>query len=158
MTTSKKACQINVRWMILRDMDEILVTEHLSSKHHWSEDDFLHHLRKRNCIGQVAEIGDSVIGHCLYELERDRLEIVNLAVHPAFRRRGVASKFIEKLIGKLSTYRYQRLAINVADDALPAHLFLRHHGFKCTRIKRWDDGDIYRMVYEPKWTTITKQT
>ncbi len=59
--------RVHIRWMIRRDMQEVLQTEQESFHVPWTEDDFLHCLRQRNCIGMVAESGDQVVGHVIYE-------------------------------------------------------------------------------------------
>ena len=68
--------------MIRRDMPEVMRTERASFEYSWTEDDFLRCLRQRNCIGMVAERGDSIIGFMIYELHKTRLHVLNFAVHP----------------------------------------------------------------------------
>ena len=46
---------VHIRWMIRRDMPEVLGIENSSFEFSWSEDDFIRCLRQRNCIGMVAE-------------------------------------------------------------------------------------------------------
>ena len=48
-------CDVQIRWMIRRDMPEVLDIERLSFEFAWTEEDFLCCLRQRNCIGMVAE-------------------------------------------------------------------------------------------------------
>src|SRR5690348_2779098 len=45
---------VHIRWMIRRDMPEVMRTERASFEYSWTEDDFLRCLRQRNCIGMVA--------------------------------------------------------------------------------------------------------
>src|SRR5215470_6285738 len=93
---------VHIRWMIRRDMPEVLAIESHSFEFPWSEDDFIRCLRQRNCIGMVAERDERVVGFMIYELHRNRLHILNFAVHPDFRRHGVGHQMATKLIGKLS--------------------------------------------------------
>ena len=46
---------VHIRWMIRRDMPEVLQIERTSFEYPWSEEDFIRCLRQRNCIGMVAE-------------------------------------------------------------------------------------------------------
>ncbi len=48
--------RVHIRWMIRRDMPEVLQTEQESFDYSWTEEDFLRCLRQRNCIGMVADI------------------------------------------------------------------------------------------------------
>ena len=79
----RSATGVHIRWMIRRDMPEVMRTERASFEYSWTEDDFLRCLRQRNCIGMVAETGDSIIGFMIYELHKTRLHVLNFAVHPA---------------------------------------------------------------------------
>jgi ribosomal-protein-alanine N-acetyltransferase len=137
--------------MIRRDMAEVLQTEQDSFEYAWTEEDFLRCLRQRNCIGMVAEQGDKVIGFMIYELHKTRLHILNFAVHPAFRRHGVGSQMVSKLIGKLSSHRRTRITLEVRETNLAAQLFFRALDFKAVRVLRGyyeDSGeDAFLMHY-----------
>src|SRR5438874_13513583 len=93
----KSAVRIHIRWMVRRDMPEVMVTERASFEYSWTEDDFLRCLRQRNCIGMVAEIDDRVVGFMIYELHKSRLHILNFAVHPNVRRTGIGGLMVAKL-------------------------------------------------------------
>jgi len=143
--------RIHIRWMIRRDMAEVLQTEQESFTVPWTEEDFLHCLRQRNCIGMVAELGDRVIGHVIYELHRNRLHILNLAIHPAQRRQDVGTQVMTKLIGKLSSHRRARITLEVRETNLIAQLFLKSLRFVATKVVKtyYEDTneDAYFMEY-----------
>ena len=80
--TEKEQVRVHIRWMIRRDMPEVLQTEQESFEYSWTEEDFLRCLRQRNCIGMVAEQGEKVVGFMIYELHKNKLHILNFAVHP----------------------------------------------------------------------------
>src|SRR4051812_19739028 len=101
MTTVKEQARLHVRWQIRRDSPEILFIENASFSMPWTEEDFLKCLRERNCIGMVGEQGDRVISYMLYLLGKHHLEIINFAVHPDYRRKGVGSQMVAKLVSKL---------------------------------------------------------
>src|SRR2546423_1822739 len=85
-STEKEQARVHIRWMIRRDMPEVLQTEQQSFEYPWTEEDFLRCLRQRNCIGMVAEQGEKVVGFMIYELPKAKLHILNFAVHPGWRR------------------------------------------------------------------------
>ena len=60
--------KVHIRWMIRRDMAEVLAIEADSFEYPWSEDDFIRCLRQRNVIGMVAELDDRIVGFMVYEL------------------------------------------------------------------------------------------
>ena len=91
---------VHIRWMIRRDMPEVLQIEQQSFEFPWSEEDFIRCLRQRNCIGMVAEYEERVVGFMIYELHKSRLHILNFAVSPDCRRHSIGGQMVEKLIGK----------------------------------------------------------
>src|SRR5262249_56138096 len=88
----KDEVRVDIRWMIRRDMPEVLQTEQESFEFAWTEEDFLRCLRQRNCIGMVAEQGEKVVGFMIYELHKAKPHILNFAVHPGWRRLGVGAQ------------------------------------------------------------------
>src|SRR5438128_3858819 len=113
--TEKEQVRVHIRWMIRRDMPEVLQTEQASFEYAWTEEDFLKCLRQRNCIGMVAEFEERVVGFMIYELHKTKLHILNFAVHPKFRRTGIGEQMIEKLIGKLSSHRRTKITLTIRE-------------------------------------------
>lgn len=145
------ALKVHIRWMIRRDMHEALAIESDSFEFPWSENDFLRCLRQRNCIGMVAEHGDRIVGFMIYELHKARLHILNFAVNSRYRRSGVGTQMVNKLIGKLSTQRRNRILLEIRETNLAAQLFFRDSGFRAVSVLRdfYEDTteDAYLMQY-----------
>src|SRR5881398_1542440 len=149
--TDKEQLRVHIRWMIRRDMPEVLQTEQQSFEYPWTEEDFLRCLRQRNCIGMVAEQGEKVVGFMIYELHKAKLHILNFAVHPGWRRLAVGAQMVAKLISKLSSHRRTRITLEVRETNLIAQLFFRHEGFKAVKVLRafYEDSgeDAFLMEY-----------
>ena len=149
-SATKDVC-VHIRWMIRRDMPEVLDIENRSFEFSWTEEDFIRCLRQRNCIGMVAEHDERVVGFMIYELHKNRLHILNFAVHSDFRRRGVATGMIRKLVGKLSPQRRNRILLEIRETNLAAQLFFREAGFRAISVLRefYEDTpeDAYLMQY-----------
>jgi [ribosomal protein S18]-alanine N-acetyltransferase len=143
--------RVHIRWMIRRDMAEVLDIEHQGFEFPWSEEDFIRCLRQRNCIGMVAEHDDRVIGFMIYELHRTRLHLLNFAVAQDFRRRRAGTQMLAKLLGKLSSQRRTRIVLEVRETNLAAQLFFRNLSFRAVSVLRdfYDDTteDAYLMQY-----------
>jgi len=143
--------RLHVRWMIRRDMDEVLAIEREAFEYPWSDEDFTRCLRQRNCIGMVVEIADSVVAFMIYELHRNRLHVLNLAVARSHRRFGIGTRMMEKLAGKLSPDRRSRIVLEVRERNLAAQLFFRSQGFRATSVLKdfYQDTteDAYLMQY-----------
>lgn len=140
-----------VRWMIRRDMPEILDIEKRSFEFAWTEEDFLCCLRQRNCIGMVAERQERIIGFMVYELLKSQIHVLNFAVAPWSRHQGVGRQMIEKLIHKLSQQRRQKIVLEVRETNLAAQLFFKRQGLRGGRVLHghYEDTseDAYVMTY-----------
>jgi ribosomal-protein-alanine N-acetyltransferase len=140
-----------IDWMSRRNMSEVLYIESKSFDLSWTEEDFLRCLRHRNCIGIVAEFDRNILGFTIYELYKSKLHILNLAVHPDWRRQNVGSQMVQKLMGKLHSHRRTRITLAVRETNLTAQLFFKNQGFRAVRVLRnfYKDGgeDAYFMEY-----------
>ncbi len=132
----KQEVRVHIRWMIRRDMPEVLDIERQDFEFPWTDEDFVRCLRQRNCIGMVAEHEDRVVGFMIYQLLRNRIHVLNLAVAPEYQRRGVGSQLAAKLIGKLSAQPRNRLVLEIRETNLAAQLFFRENGFRAVSILR----------------------
>lgn len=149
--TERDLLRVHIRWMIRRDMPEVLTTEQDSFEYSWTEEDFLRCLRQRNCIGMVAEHGEKVVGFMIYELHKSKLHILNFAVHPSVRRTDIGTQMVTKLISKLSSHRRTRITLEIRETNLAAQLFFSKQGFRAVRVLRsyYEDSgeDAFLMQY-----------
>lgn len=143
--------RVHIRWMIERDMPEVLAIEHASFEFPWCEEAFLQELSRPNCIGMVAEYGERVVGFMIYELHKQKLHLMEFAVHPDFRRQGIGHQMVGKLVGKLSSHRRTQITLYVREKSLGAQYFYRSQGFKATEVIRdyykSEGQDAYLMEY-----------
>lgn len=131
---------VQIRWMIRRDETEVINIERASFEYPWTAEDLLDVLRQRNCIGMVAEHDLDVVGYMVYELHKRKLHLLNFAVHPDYRRLGVGTQMVQKMIGKLSTQRRRDITLHVRESNLAGQLFFQSQGFYAV--------DIIRDFYE----------
>jgi ribosomal-protein-alanine N-acetyltransferase len=143
---------VQIRWLIRRDMPEVLRIEQESFEFPWTEEDFLCCLRQRNCIGMVAERDHEIVGFMIYELHKSRLNILNFAVASACRRQGIGAQMILRLIDKLSQQRRNEIRLEVRERNLDAQLFFRSQSFRAVCVLRahYDDTaeDAYIMQFQ----------
>lgn len=160
-TETISRARVGIRWMIRRDMADVVWIENATSNHPWSEADFCRELRRRNVIGMVAECDDQIVGFMVYELRKRSIKILAFAVQPQSSRRGVGSQLIGKLVSKLSPERRSTLSLFVRETNLACQLFLRNLGFLATHVDRghYDDTgeDGYQMEYSLELATIATQ-
>ncbi len=142
---------VQIRWLIRRDMQEVLRIEAASFDFPWTDEDFLCCLRQRNCIGMVAEHDHKIVGFMIYELHKSRLQILNFAVAPEVRRNGIGSQMVLRLIDKLSQQRRNEIMLECRERNLDGQLFFKEQGFRATNVLRhhYDDTseDAYIMQF-----------
>lgn len=151
----KQKPKLHIRWMIRKDMPEVLSIEARAFDYPWDEDTFIRVLRQRNCIGMVAisDNGDSekVLGYMIYELWPKRLGLLNFAVDYDERRQGVGRAMLEKLFGKLSEQRRAKISLEVMEANVDAQKFFAANGFRAVGVLHDfyedTDRDAYQMEY-----------
>lgn len=125
--------QIQIRWLIQRDLEAVVAIEQASGRANpWTKDEFLSKLKQKNCVGLVAEYRRMVLGFIVYELYTDHLSIINIAVEPSDRRSGIATCMIDRLKLMLAVNRRSHITLWVGDSNVNAQLFFREQGFKAT--------------------------
>ena len=143
--------KVQIRWLIRRDMTEVLDIERASFEFAWTEEDFLCCLRQRNCIGMVAEHNHEIVGFMIYELHKSMLRILNFAVAPGAQRKAVGGQMIGRLVDKLSQQRRKEIVLEVRETNLAAQMFFKNQNFRAVTVLRnhYDDTaeDAYYMLY-----------
>lgn len=132
----KPQLAVQIRWMIRRDMPDVLRIERESFEFDWTEEDFLNCLRQRNCIGMVAEHDGRVVGFMVYCLHKTRLQLLNFAVASSHRHFGIGRQLVDKLVNKLSQQRRQEILVELRETNLSAQLFFHTRGFRAVGVAR----------------------
>ena len=125
---------IYVRWLIRRDMPEVLAIENDLSDS-LTEKEIIEHIRCRDKIGMVVEFDGAVAGYVIYELLRERLWIIRLAISSEYAGKGCGSALIQKLISKLHVNRRHSLCVQVDDTNYELIGFLKSQGFSITSME-----------------------
>jgi [ribosomal protein S18]-alanine N-acetyltransferase len=156
MATQIKNQASHIRWMIRRDMGEVLSIEQRSFEYAWSEEEFIRCLRRRDVIGMVAEKNEKVVGFMIYELHKDRIDLLNFCVSPSCLRMGIGTELMDRLKSKLSHERRNRIVLQVREVNIPAQLFFSSLGFIAIAIMREfykeTNEDAYLMQYRHDWS------
>jgi len=150
---SKEPTKPHIRWMIRRDMPEVLDIEKKSFEDSWDEDDFMEDLRQRCVIGMVAEHDEKIVGFMIYELNKTDIHILNFAVHPDHRFRGIGNAMAQKLKSKLGPRR-DKIFLEVRKSGRDTQLFFKKIGFQAARMLsafyKDTDEDAILMEYKYK--------
>lgn len=150
----QKQTNVNIRWLIRRDMAAVLKIENEAFEFPWTEKDFLNCIRQSNCVGMVTECNEKIVGFMVYELHKSHLNILKFAVATDARRQRVGSQMAQKLIDKLGSKMHPNrsvIELIVRESHLAAQLFFRESGFRAVSVLRHhyeeSDDDGYLMRY-----------
>jgi GNAT superfamily N-acetyltransferase len=123
-------------------------------------DVFGHRLSRKELIWYIegcrtygAFYDNQLIGGLLYSIfssSFNELLIQHLIVHPYYRRRGVGTRLLRKMIGKLTACRWTKIAIRVRASDMPARRFLQRHDFETIESTFWVG------IMPPQWLLTTQ--
>lgn len=133
-TPSDNACRICT--LKRGQIPEVLAIEEASFDFPWNEEDFLN-CGRQHCSLLVAVKDDKVVGYMVYGVHEERFHILNIAVHPDFRRQGIGSALMDRLINeKYEPHLRERITLAVRTKNLAAQKFFRKHKFDVTEVLR----------------------
>ncbi len=109
-----------------KQLKEIMEIERASFKCPWSEAMFL----SPDEITILAYHNNKIVGYIVYSTVLDECHILNVAVHPDFRRKGIAQRMFDFLFqeGKKDGLNFYYLEVKI--DNAPAINFYKKNGFK----------------------------
>lgn len=81
-------------------------------------------------LGLVSESDGQVVGYIFARAAGGEAEILNLAVHPAHRRRGVGRRLLEEILTRVAKRGAALLFLEVRASNTVAQAFYREMGFK----------------------------
>ena len=139
-----------IREMTTEDCTAVAEIEAASFSDPWTREGFEVALGRNDIAAYVYAPGKKVLAYVILQLDGPEVHIMNLAVHPEFRRRGMAMeclRYAERFARRRGSLR---IDLEVQESNLPAQLLYRKAGYRATRILRnyypttHEDG--YRMV------------
>ena len=84
----------------------------------------------------VSEANAQVIGFVVARTVADEGEILNIAVHPAFRRQGVASALLIAVLQRLSSSAVTRIFLELRVSNLHARALYERNGFVTSGVRK----------------------
>ena len=129
---------IELRRLVLDDLDAIDEIEHRSYPTPWSRSMFAGELAKPSsvCLGAFEVESDGLAGYLIVSRYVDAWHVMNIAVEPEFRRRGIATALLEKLfeLTEDESRRGYTLEVRLSNDA--AIKLYERLGFRSRGIRR----------------------
>lgn len=95
----------------------------------WSERSIASELDNKLAFWLVATEGERVAGYIGSQTVMDETDMMNVAVHPDFRRRGIAEALVNGLVDALKTQGSHCLTLEVRTSNAPAIALYEKLGF-----------------------------
>jgi len=112
------------------DINQVLEIENLSFLDPWTRRMYLAEIRERNdSYFVVAKYRERIIGYGGFWLVVDEAHLVNLAVHPNFRRQGAGKQIMQYLLYLAKQLGAKRATLEVRESNLGAQEFYSNFGF-----------------------------
>ena len=119
-----------IRKMNLGDFSAIAELEKLCFSDPWSEKSVASELDNPLSLWLVAMEGECLAGYVGSQTVLDETDMMNIAVHPNYRRRGVAKQLVERLVETLKQRGSRCLTLEVRASNEPARKLYEKLGFQ----------------------------
>ncbi len=108
---------------------QIAQLEKLCFNDPWSERSIASELDNQLALWLVALEGETVAGYVGSQSVMGESDMMNIAVHPAYRRRGIAENLVDSLVAVLNETGNHSLTLEVRASNTPAKALYEKLGF-----------------------------
>lgn len=127
---------IEIKEMTGAHVAQIAEIERLCFSTPWSENSIASELANPLSCWLVALEGDVVAGYVGSQTVMDMTDMMNIAVHPDYRRQGIAEKLVLALVDALKVRESRCLLLEVRASNEPARLLYQKLGFSQVGLRK----------------------
>lgn len=133
---------VEIRNATYNDLPRVLDIERLSFSQPWSLNSFRRELSLSFSRLMVAVTGDAdrgeltIVGYLCRWLVAGEYHILNIAVHPDFRQRGIGEALMAEAVAEARARKAQLMILEVRRSNLKARKLYRKFGFEERRLRR----------------------
>ncbi len=130
------------------DLPAILALEEASFSQPWTRENFLGELRRRVTVAIGLKQDGFLLAHCFFWLIAPEIHLLNVAVSPAFRGRGLARRLISAMLGMGRKAGADTVFLEVRRGNMAALGLYRSFGFREAGIRPdyYEDGEDALMM------------
>ena len=130
--------------MAHEDLEEVMAIERASFRYPWSSRFFLQEFQVKCARSMLAVVDEKIVGYVLFWLLPNEIDIHNVAVLSAFRRRGIGRLLLNQVIAEGMRLSYLRVTLEVRRSNIPAQRLYESLGFNLDGVRKGyysDDGE-----------------
>lgn len=120
---------VSLEPMTPSDVPTVVALDKLCFPSAWSQESYLRELRNRTSHYVVARLEQAIIGFAGMWLIGDEAHISTLAVHPCYRRRGLAKRLLVHLLGTAEQAGASEVTLEVREKNAAARALYESFGF-----------------------------
>lgn len=120
---------MRIETMTAAHVSQVAELERICFRDPWSQESVASELKNPLSCWLVALEGESVTGYVGSQTVLDETDMMNVAVHPDHRRKGIAQALIEELVEKLRSGKSRCLTLEVRASNTPAKTLYEKLGF-----------------------------
>jgi ribosomal-protein-alanine N-acetyltransferase len=128
--------KISIRKITVSDIPEVITIENESFSTPWSEVSFFSEINNPASICRAALSGDSLIGYVCASCILYEGRILNLAVRPDYRRKGVGKMLAQSILKELRTCGCKKIFLEVRASNTVAIRLYESIGFRMLSLSR----------------------
>ncbi|MEW6051243.1 MAG: ribosomal protein S18-alanine N-acetyltransferase [Candidatus Zixiibacteriota bacterium] len=128
--TDRAEPAITIRYLGPQDIDTVLAMERLVFPDPWPREAFEEQLESPDWGGLVAECRGEIIGYACYLIVAQEAHLANIAVAPAWRRKSVANRLMQRILDIVNEHRCEMLLLEVRISNAAAIAFYTKFGFE----------------------------
>jgi ribosomal-protein-alanine N-acetyltransferase len=118
------------------DLAQVLAIERASFRRPWTLEGFRTELNREPAVCRVARRGIMVLGYVIFWLIPPEIHVLNVAVRPDLRGRGLGRRLVDHMLEWGRTHQVEDVFLEVRPSNEPARELYEKVGFVTTGIRR----------------------
>lgn len=114
----------------LKDLEYIMDIEEVSFPSPWDFETFVVTLQDERCRNILARTDDRIVGYCFALEMNTMIHLLNLAVHPDYRNRGIAGALVKDVLSFAEERRKAYVFLEVRRSNKAARCLYEGEGFR----------------------------
>ena len=130
MIQNEKLDRITIEPMTYWDLEQVTAIERASFRRPWKPGGFRTEMEREPSVCLVARDGFTVLGYLIFWRLPPEIHILNIAVHPKARARGLGTLLMDYLTEYAREYKMELIHLEVRPSNLAAIALYRKAGFE----------------------------
>lgn len=124
-----------IRRLGVEDAPQLVSIAAAAGAAEWSAESYKKLCRSVECVSFVHELEGQITGFVLGRRFAEEAEVLNLAVRPEERKKGIGGSLLQAAVEELRKVGVARVYLEVREGNVEARSFYQSHGFRVTGVR-----------------------